>query len=150
MSILNDLAIFGADFAKTNVIDVKSSEWFDKLIASTKKVADGLNGDAKTTANISIDILNKHKNSILHLGERGITAFIGYIALGSEEKASQLLFLAKEATLDDLLAAGKASNLNIIITKKSEDESKAALIQILKDIGVTVAKTLLPILIAVI
>lgn len=147
MPILNDLALTGANFAKATV-DAKSDEWFDKLISSMSGVADSLDEDVKTTAKVSIDVLKSHKNDILHLGGKGVTAFIGYIALGSEAKASQLLFLKKEATLDELLAAGKASNLTVITAKKDEEAAKAATIQIIKDIGITVAKTLLPLLLA--
>lgn len=149
MPILNDLALTGANFAK-KTLDSKSSEWFDKLIGDVTNVADGLDGTVKSTAKVSIDVLKSHKADILHLGDKGVAAFIGYIALGSEAKAAQLLFLSKEATLDELLAAGEASNLSVITAKKDADAAKAATIQTIKDIGITVARTLLPLLLAAI
>jgi len=148
MPILTDLASAGAEFAG-KIYDKNSGKWFDKVAGEAQKVVDGLDKPIKDVTQPALDVLISHKDDVIHLGQHGLTALMGYIALGNSDKATELLYLTNKATLQELLDASDASTKKVIDAKKANDEAKKQAVQILKDVGLAAAKSLLPVLMAI-
>lgn len=149
MTLLNELAEAGATCAKTE-IDKRSGKWFDIVTEKAEKVVDGLDGPVKDAAKAALDSLVGHKSDLLHLGGQGLTAFVAFLALGNEKNAKELLYLANEASLDELLAASDAAADKTVQAKKDDAAAQAKIVAILKDVGVSAAKSLLPVMLAVV
>lgn len=150
MSILEDLATKGAEKAKSTW-DTQGGKWFDNIISQANNTASQVDDPiVKASAIAGLEVLAKHKDNLLHLGSDGLLAVVGFLALGSTQRAEHLLFLRQIADLDTLFAASDAADAKVLAAKNAEDKAKAAVAAIFKEVTITVAKTVLPLLLAAI
>lgn len=164
MSLLDTLI---AKAAETVNDEERQKKWvekgFDSALAEARKLLpdapsdlgdEGVEAKAlRETAEFGLDKLEKHRDTLASLGAHGLRSTITLVGLGKYDDAAKhaaLLRLRKSASW------GEVSNAILSVAREGNEakrqldaeieELKAAL----KDIGVTVAKSVLPLLLAVI
>ncbi len=137
-------------------------EWaekgFDKAIEESRSFVEGTVldptlDDVKATALDGLDRLVEHRDAMVTLGASGLRAAISMLAMGRLDDA------AKEAALLQLRSSASWDEVSAAITTAAEagnqarrefEAAKKEILGVLKDIGITAGKALLPVLLAVI
>lgn len=108
---------------------------------------------ARDTADYALAKLEKHKGTIVKWGEDGLASTIAMLASGRYDDASRhaaLLVVREQASWDQvslaIVSTAEAGNQK----KRELDKAVAETLEVLKDIGVTAAKALLPLALAAI
>jgi hypothetical protein len=137
--------------------DDKTPEAFDALMskalaalpAKESLVNEPTALGARNGAEEAIKILQKRKPDLMHLGRFGLVAVLSHMAVGRVDEAVDI-YLRKQATLADLLAASIANDEEAIAKKAQIEEAKKRALSILKEIGSLTARYALPLLISII
>jgi len=139
----------------------KQKEWaekgFDAAIEQGRKLlpdGDGIEvKSVREAGSYALDKLVKHKGTLVELGQHGLRSTISVLALGDYDGAARhaaLVALRETAGWDDVTTTisdvAKAGNQ----AKRDLDEKIEEIKTALKDIGITAAKAVLPILLAII
>lgn len=140
-----------------STFDDKTPEAFDAFMAraiAALPSKDSLAKDpvalgARNGAEEAIKLLQRRKSDLMHLGRFGLTAVLANLAVGRVDEAADL-YLRKQASLADLLAASIANDEASIAKKAQIQEAKRKAINILKEIGGLTARYALPLLLAVV
>jgi len=140
----------------------KQKEWldkgFDSAIAEGRKLLptgddEGELKAVRESAEYALSKLEKHKVTLVKLGQHGLRSTLSLLALGEYDGAARhaaLVTLRETASWDEvsnaIVSTAEAGN-----EKKRELDAEIKEIKgVLKDIGITAAKSLLPILLALI
>ena len=124
-----------------------SGEWFDDLTSK----ADGLlnntaDGELKNGGKIALDALKAHRQDVIDLGKNSLTLFVAHMASGQDEKA--VLEYIKKASADDLIKGMLNDAKAVVDDKKAREKAKAEALALIKDITLTGARYLLPLILA--
>ena len=144
MSLLTDLS----HMAKTTLDEKKSDDWFEKFEDRATEVIEGLPPGVAAHAGVTLKAIMERREAVKHLGVEGVTALVTHIGLGQRADAEDLLFLEKEASVDELLAASEASTAEVVADKDNAEARKQVAFDLLSAVGATAARSLLPVLIA--
>lgn len=139
----------------------KQREWiekgFDASMKEARKLVPAGDGELKAVrgaATYALDRIEKHKASLVRLGQEGLNSTITFLAMGDYESAANhaaaLMTLRTSASWSEVDAAilGQAESGN---QKKRElNAARKEVLDALKDIGVAAAKAALPFLLALV
>lgn len=140
----------------------KQKEWldkgFDSAVAEGRKLLptgddEGELKAVRESADYALNKLEKHKGTLVKLGQHGLRSTLSLLALGDYDGAARhaaLITLRETASWDEvsktIVATADAGNEK----KRELDAEIKEITDALKDIGITAAKSLLPILLALI
>jgi hypothetical protein len=139
----------------------KHAEWVSKgydeaLAGARKNLPQGDSEEAKIAREVgekALDKLVEHKGSFVELGKHGLRACLVELATGQYEDAARraaLTRLREEASWGDvnaaILIAAKEGNER----KRQLDTAREQVLEVLKDIGIALAKAALPLILSVI
>lgn len=135
-----------------------SEKGFDEAVSEGRKLLDEKLGDpglilVRNTADAALDKIEKHKDSFVTLGASGLRATIALLAQGRLDDAAHeaaLIQLRTSANWDEVSAAITGAAESGDQARRDFETSKSDVLEVLKDVGVTAAKALLPLLLAVI
>lgn len=158
MSLLDKLL----DKAKDSVNDEeKQKEWvekgFDKALDEARDLlpsageTDNELKSLRETGEFALNKIAKHKDALVGLGQHGLRSTVSLVGLGRYDDAAKhaaLVKLRKTASWDEVSAAIIATAEDGNQAKRELDAEIAELKAALKDIGVTAAKAIIPLLIA--
>jgi hypothetical protein len=138
----------------------KHKKWidsgFDDAMGKARKLLPEAGDSAELkalneTAEFALDKVEKNKASLVGLGQNGLRSVITMVGLGQYDEAAkhaQLVTLRETASWGEVTAKITATAEDGNKAKRELDEQIAAIKAALKDIGVTAAKAILPLLIA--
>lgn len=128
--------------------ELQDGKWFDKLTASLESKV-GLMQDptVKASTQAAVDALKVHRGDVLHLGRSSLTLFVSHVAIGDDKKAV-LEFIRTTESAEDLIKGVLDDAKAVVKDKKEIEAMKAQAIQLIKDITITGARFLLPVLLA--
>lgn len=134
-----------------NTASVISDNWFEAQIAQLRDFVNksDLNLDFKTSAIDAIATLTKNKETLIELGQYGLTLFLFQIGLGKTSEATETYIQALSSP-DDLIALMNAGANGVIQAKKHLDQLEASAIALIEEIGMDAIKAILPFIIAMI
>lgn len=141
----------------------KQKDWiaggFDSAIKEGHKLLPELDDEqpelkaVRESGEYALAKLEKHKGTLVRLGQHGLRSTLSLLALGDYDGAARhaaLITLRETASWDEvsdtIVTTAKAGNQ----AKRELDAEIKAIKAMLKDIGITAAKSLLPILLALI
>jgi hypothetical protein len=140
----------------------KQKEWiekgFDSAIGEGRKLLpvgddEGELKAVRESAEYALNKLEKHKGTLVKLGQHGLRSTLSMLALGDYDGAARhaaLITLRETASWDEvsstIVTTAEAGNE----AKRELDAEIKAITDALKDIGITAAKSLLPIFLALI
>lgn len=140
----------------------KQKDWLDKGFDSAIKEGRKLlpTGDdegelkaVRESGEYALNKLEKHKGTLVKLGQHGLRSTLSLLALGDYDGAARhaaLITLRETASWDEvsktIVATADAGNEK----RRELDAEIKEITDALKDIGITAAKSLLPILLALI
>jgi hypothetical protein len=139
----------------------KHKEWtetgFDKAMSEARKLLPEGDDEAEVkalreTAEFALDKLEKNKASLVGLGLNGLRSTMTLVGLGQYDEAAkhaQLVALRETASWDEVTAKITATAQEGNEAKRQLDAEVEALKDMLKDIGITAAKAILPLLLAI-
>lgn len=134
-------------------------EGYDKMLkAGRKLLPEAEDGSevavfARDMGSEALNKLEEHKGTLVQLGKNGLRGTIHYVALGMYDDATKLayrLHLKESAGWDTIHAAIDASSEAGAKAKREMDGALDKLLEVLKDIGITLAKAALPLILAAI
>lgn len=137
-----------------DALDKHGEDWLEKAIDGGRKELAKLSLDEPETAAIramgemALVKIDKHKAALADLGYQRACAFLGRVAIGQNERAASILTAygggaGAWGAADSVVAAGGNATE---AAKRAQDEALA----LAKDIGATVAKSALPILLSMV
>lgn len=119
--------------------------WADILIDKARERAGKQKNEAtKKASEAFLDILSKHKDSIIALGENSVLEMLGMIGRGDTMEAKEL-FIRKAASAEDLISDMENGAHDIANAPDVDWGAKA--LEFIADVGIEGAKILLPLLI---
>lgn len=146
MSVLEDLLRKGMDQLDDKIL---TGDRFDDLTSKLKDELEALDdGPIKDIGEASLQELISRKSEVLHLKKSGLVLFMTHLAGGKDHEA-QMEFIRGTADADDLIAGMWDDARTVAQQKRSEEEWKAAALEIVKAIGQAGAQVLLPMLLSV-
>lgn len=158
MSLLDNLK----EKALEAVLDEeKHKEWmesgFDKAVEEGRKILpEGDDPEVKAvreSGEFALNKLVKHKSSLVGLGQHGLRSTLTMLSLGQYDGAARhaaLVTLRSDASWDDVSNAIRTTAEAGNKAKRELDAEIDAMKAVFKDIGLAAAKSLLPILLALI
>jgi hypothetical protein len=151
VSLLDTITKNAARSAEKAITDDK---WFDKAVAKARETVpkdaaddDPLTKGARAATLQALDSLEKRRDDLQHLGVEGLTALMAHLSLGRLDDAARV-YLAKGASLDELLAISAASNEEVLRRSQERQRAQKAALDVLKTIGSITARYVLPALLA--
>lgn len=142
--------------------DKRQKEWietgFDAAIGKARALLpdDWTEAELKAlrdTAEYGLARLEKHKPTLVELGEHGLKSTLTLVAIGNYDEAARhaaLLALRESGSWDEvtdaIMGAAQAGNQ----AKRDLDAKREEILAVLKDIGIAAAKAALPLLLAAI
>lgn len=156
MSLLSSLA----SKAVEAVLDEdKHSEWigggFDKALAEARGLLDSDDVDPaiKSTGERALNKLEEHRGALVEFGVHGLRSTLIYLASGRYTEAARhaaLVTLREKASWDQvsetILATAEEGNEK----KRQIEATQAEILAMLKDIGSSLAKAALPLILSVV
>jgi hypothetical protein len=139
----------------------KQKEWietgFDKAVEEGRGLLPQ-GGDTEIKAvreagEFALNKLEKHKGALVGLGQHGLRSTLSLLALGDYDKAARhaaLLTLKETASWEEVSATIEKTADEGNKKKRELDKEIEEIKTALKDIGITAAKSILPILLALI
>lgn len=127
------------------------ANWFDAAVTNLKTQVNqsSLTSPFKDTANSAITVLVNNKTTILGLGQYGLTLILLQISSGKPQEATET-YIKALSNPDDLIALMNSGADGVVKAKQRLDAMQAASLELLKEIGFEVAKTLLPFLLGLV
>lgn len=128
---------------------VADGEWLDKVVAQMRSAVDKTDIDQsfKDGLNSEIDVLEHHKDRISGLGADALTLMMQQMAAGDQDGAAKT-YVKANGSADDLIAAMDRGTEGLIDAKKAIDKMWDDAWELIKDIAITGARQLLPLLLA--
>lgn len=158
MSLIENLMTKAVDSLND---EESQKEWvesgFDKLLEEGRSALPATDETelkaVRESGEYALGKLEKHKSSLVRLGQHGLRSTLSLLALGDYDKAAEhaaFLALRETASWDEVSETIRQTADEGNQKKREIDAEVAAIKEVLKDIGVASAKALLPILLAVI
>jgi hypothetical protein len=131
--------------------ELPKASWFDTAVDNLKSqvTQSNLADPLKDRANSAITVLIDNKITILGLGQYGLTLILLQISSGKSQEATET-YIKALSNPDDLIALMNSGADGVVKAKQHLDAMQAAALELLKEIGFEVAKTLLPFLLALV
>jgi len=128
---------------------IADGDWLDKVVEQLRGAVDKTDIDAafKTGLHAEINTLENNKDKISGLGASAFTLLIQQLATGQSEEAAKT-YVKANGSVDDLIAAMDAGTEGLIDAKKAIDKMWDDAWELIKDIAITGARQLLPLLLA--
>jgi len=128
---------------------VAEGEWLDKVVAQMRSAVDKTDIDPtfKEGLHTEINTIEAHKERISGLGADAFTLMMQQLAAGRSEEAAQT-YVKASGSADDLIAAMDRGTEGLIDAKKAIDKMWDDAWELIKDIAITGARQLLPLLLA--
>ena len=158
MSLATDLVAKALD---TISDQDKQKAWiekgFDVALKEGAKLLPSGDGELKAvreSGEYAIAKLEKHKGALVKLGEDGLASTMQFLSLGdytgATRHADALISKIKTGGWDDVSSAIVEGSEAGNVAKREHDAAMAEIAAALKDIGVTAAKSILPVLLMLI
>jgi len=130
---------------------VTDGAWFDSLIEELYSHVEVATWETpvKTSSIQAIRVIEANKNRIVGMGADAFVLFIQQLAIGKQQAAADT-YLRAVGTADDIIDAMDKGTLALIDAKRKLDEFYADAWTLIKDIAITTARQLLPLLLALI
>lgn len=128
--------------------ELEKGKWVESAVSAAKKQTDSL-GEAKPAVDAALDTMLANKDVLGHVSSTAFVAIVGHLALGQEDQA-RLLYLAKDASFDEMMAALDQSDAAARKAKADKDAAWAATKKVALEVLVAAGKAALPLLLAAI
>lgn len=130
---------------------ITDGAWFDSLIEELYSHVEVATWETpvKESSIQAIRVVEANKQRIVGMGADAFVLFIQQLAIGKQQAAADT-YLRAIGTADDIIEAMDRGTLALIDAKRKLDEFYADAWALIKDIAITTARQLLPLLLALI